>query len=58
MAKEKSEKKEKKSKTVSENVTESLVTGEDVEMDDVSVAKVKSFPSEPLDGTDFVLACR
>ena len=43
MAKEKSEKKEKKSKTVTETVDESIVTGEDVDMEDVVVAKVCPF---------------
>lgn len=42
MPKDKSEKKEKKSKTVTEKVSESIVTGGDVEMEDVTVAKVSS----------------
>ena len=41
MAKDKSEKKSKKSKEVTETVEESIVTGEDVEMEDVEVAKVR-----------------
>lgn len=40
MAKDKSEKKEKKSKEVKETVTESIVAGADVDMEDVAVAKV------------------
>ena len=40
MAKHSSEKKEKKSKEVTEKVAEEVVTGADVEMEDVEVAKV------------------
>ena len=40
MGKNSSEKKEKKSKEVTESATEEVVTGQDVEMDDVAVAKV------------------
>ncbi|TCD66986.1 snoRNA-binding protein [Steccherinum ochraceum] len=41
MAKDKSEKKEKKSKEVTETKTEAIVTGEDVDMEDVEAVKVK-----------------
>lgn len=41
MPKDKSEKKSKKTKEVTETVEESIVTGEDVEMADVEVAKVE-----------------
>ena len=42
MPKDKSEKKSKKSKEVTETVEESIVTGGDVEMGDVEVAKVRT----------------
>lgn len=40
MARDKSEKKEKRSKEVTETVTESIVAGADVDMEDVEMAKV------------------
>lgn len=39
----KSDKKEKKSKEVTEKVTESIEVGADVDMEDVAVAKVRGY---------------
>lgn len=39
----KSDKKEKKSKEVTEKVTESIEVGADVDMEDVTVAKVRGY---------------
>lgn len=51
MAKDKSEKKDKKrkeTKEVTETVTKSVEVGEDVDMDDMEVAKVSSLPLRSL----------
>lgn len=46
----KSDKKEKKSKEVTEKVTESIEVGADVDMEDVTVAKVRGFKIYNIEG--------